>query len=106
MLFLRIMETLEYKLYGNNIFSYKIYKHFLKKYENIFYVDGYKALKKMVNLYIKINHTCFHDLADAIELWIYHYGNNMVLEYIQNKRNKRLKTLENTIKNKLQKNNE
>jgi len=106
MLFLRIIETLEYKLYQNNFFSYKIYKHYLKKYENILYLDGYKALKKMANLYVKINHTCFHDLVDAIELWMYHYGNIMILEYIQNKKDKRLDTLEIIIKNKLQKNNE
>jgi len=101
----KIFKTLEFKLYGNNFFSYKIYSHFLKKYENTFYVDSHKALKKMVNLYIKLNHTCFHDLSDAIELWMYHYGNNMILDYIQNKRDNGLKTLEGAIKNKLQKNN-
>ena len=53
----------------------------------------------MVILYIKINHTFFHDLRDVIELWIYHYGNNIILEYIQNKSDKRLKKLENTVKN-------
>ena len=97
MLFLRKLETLKLKLFGNSFLSYKVYRHFLKKYENTFCVDCHKALKKMVNLYVKLNSTCFHDLADAIELWIYHYGDNMILEYIQKKRNNELKILEDTI---------
>ena len=103
--FFRILETIEFKLYGNKYLFYKIYRHFLTKYENIFYIDSHKALKKMVNLYVKLNNTCFHDLADAIGLWMHHYGDNMILEYIQNKRSTKLKTLEDTIKNRLQKSN-
>ena len=100
MLLFRILGTLGFLLYRNNFIFYKIFKYFLKKYENTFYEDSNKTLKKMVNLYVKLNQTCFHDLAEAIELWMYNYGDNMILEYIQNKKNNGLIILEDIIKNK------
>ena len=98
-----LIKTLELKLYANNILFYKLYSYFLSKYEKDFEKNNQKALKKMVNLYIKVNYTCFHNIADGIGLWIEHYGDNTLLEYMQNKRNTGLKTLEDIIKNKMQK---
>ena len=84
----------------NNIFFYKFFSYFLSKYEKDFEKNNQKALKKMIDLYIKINYTCFHNLANGIELWIEHYGDNTILEYIQSKRNNGLKILEDIIKSK------
>jgi hypothetical protein len=105
MLLLRLLKTLEFKIYANNSLFYKLYRYCLNKYEKEFDKNNHKALKKMVNLYVKVNNTCFHDLVDSIGLWMDHYGDNIILEYIQNKRNNELKILEETIKNKLQINN-
>ena len=98
-----LRRTLASKTYENSILLYRLYSYFLRKYEKACEKNTQKALKKMVNLYIKVNYTCFHDLADGIGLWMEHFGDNTILEYIQNKRNNGLTTLKDIIKNKLQK---
>jgi hypothetical protein len=55
----------------------------------------------MVNLFLKVRNTYFHDLYDAILLWMGYEGNEIILKYIQNKKRKELIPLEDMIKTKL-----
>jgi hypothetical protein len=43
------------------------------------------TLKSMIDLYDKLRDTNFHDIADAIELWIDAYSEKELLDYLKNK---------------------
>jgi hypothetical protein len=93
------------KMFENNIIRYKLYKHLLKKYEKLYDKHNNKALKCMVDLYIKLYDTFFHDLNDSIELWMFHQGNKEIIKYIQNKNNYKsnnlIEIIESNNENKL-----
>lgn len=66
--------------------DYNDYKQRMSDYESKFDTDSLFSLKKMVDLYFDLKGTNFHDIADAIELWIDAYPDKGLLDYIKNKK--------------------
>jgi hypothetical protein len=65
--------------------DYNECKKKMSDYESRFENDSLSSLKNMIDLYGKLKHTSFHDIANAVELWIDAYPDKRLLEYIKEK---------------------
>lgn len=61
---------------------YDLYKEKLNNLEIDFDSNKVQTLKKMIELYIELEETNFHDLADSIEMWVYEEGNEEILKHL------------------------
>ncbi|MGY3778080.1 hypothetical protein [Isobaculum melis] len=65
--------------------QYEFMNNRMKELELSFDKDNLTSLFGMIDLYGELQDTTFHDLSNAIELWIDQYSNTEVLEYIHRK---------------------
>jgi hypothetical protein len=73
--------------------EYEDFKQSLQQFEAEFELDNVQSLNNMVNLYLDLYTTNYHDLLDSIELWISQYGNEEIKNYIQQKNDNKLNGL-------------
>ena len=78
----------EYYYEGEGVTKETMYeelKQQLQNYEKEFENDKESALKKIVDLYEKLIGTNYHDISDAIYLWVYENPSKQILKYILSK---------------------
>ena len=83
-----------------NIELHKEYKDYMSELELRFDNDKLTVLKGMIDLYGNLKNTNFHDIADAIELWIDAYPEKELLFYIKNKNDCHYNSLVDIINSK------
>jgi hypothetical protein len=85
---------------AEDFFHYTVCRDELRECEQDFENNPDVALIKMAELYCRLYDTTYHDLFDSIELWINHYGNRKLLDYIVENNNLKMKKLQEIIESK------
>lgn len=65
--------------------DYQEVANLLAEYEAQFKRDPNAALAKMIDLYPRANEALNHDVASAINIWIYQHINKTIGEYLKEK---------------------
>jgi len=65
--------------------QYELLRSQMRELESVFDEDRLSALCGMVDLFGKLRDTNYHDIADSIELWVGHFPEAELLEYIAEK---------------------
>ena len=76
-------------------------KQQLQDYEREFKNNKESTLEKIVDLYEKLIGTNYHDISDAIYLWVYENANEQILKYIISKKQSLYDDMINMLKDRL-----
>jgi hypothetical protein len=82
--------------------EYKEMKIRLSLYEADFDINQKSGLLNMIDLYGELATKPYHDLANAIEQWIFKYADANLLQYIQDKKSNIYSKLIDIIRRKLE----